>query len=176
MRLETERLVIRSAVATDAPALQRLFSDPDVRRWLPPGEPWTIERANEAIARRGALEREQGYAAWIVEKRDGEFIGSVALQKVERTGPEVELAYHYLPSAWGKGYGTEAATAVLAHGLDAVGLDEIIAICFPENIGSWRIMEKAGMQYVGTASYYGLVGLKKYVARRGEWGRSNGTA
>src|SRR5438093_8415381 len=110
MRLETERLVIRSAVASDAPGLQRLFSDPDVRRWLPPGEPWTIERANEAIARRTALEREQGYTAWI------------------------ELAYHYLPSAWGKGYGTEAATAVLAHGLGAVGLDEIIAICFPENI------------------------------------------
>jgi RimJ/RimL family protein N-acetyltransferase len=71
MRLETERLVIRSAVAADAPSLQRLFSDPEVRRYLPPGEPSTI----------------------------GEFIGSVALQKVERTGPEVELAYHYLPSA-----------------------------------------------------------------------------
>jgi len=170
VRLETERLVIRSTVAADAPQLQRLFSDPDVRRWLPPGEPWTIERANEAIARRIALEREQGYAPWIVEKKDGEFIGSVALQKVERTGPEVELAYHYLPSAWGKGYGTEAATAVLAHGLRTVGLDEVIAICFPDNIGSWRIMEKAGTRFVGTASYYGLVGLKKYVARRGEWG------
>src|SRR5438445_13623392 len=128
MRLETERLVIRSAVASDAPGLQGLFSDPDVRRWLPPSEPWTIERANEAIARRTALERDQGYTAWIVELKDGPFIGSVALQKVERTGPEVELAYHYLPSAWGKGYGTEAATAVLAHGLVAVARDEIIAL------------------------------------------------
>jgi [ribosomal protein S5]-alanine N-acetyltransferase len=176
VRLETERLVIRSAVAADAPDLQRLFSDPDVRRWLPPGEPWTIERANEAVVRRNALEKEQGYTAWIVEKNDSDFIGSVALQMVERTGPEIELAYHYLPSAWGKGYGTEAATTVLGHGLGALGLGEVIAICFPENIGSWRIMEKAGMRFVGTASYYGLVGLKKYVARRGEWGRSDGQA
>ena len=169
MKLETDRLVIRSAVATDAPSLQRLFSDPEVRRYLPPGEPWTLERATEAIARRIVLEKEQSYTAWIVETKAGEFIGSVALQKVERTGPEVELAYHYLPSAWGKGYGTEAAIDVLRHAFERVGLDEVIAICFPENIGSWRIMEKAGMQYVGTASYYGLVGLKKYVARRVEW-------
>jgi hypothetical protein len=36
-------------------------------------------------------------------------------------------------------------------------------------VGSWRIMEKAGMRFVGPASYYGLEGLKKYVAERGEW-------
>ena len=81
----------------------------------------------------------------------------------------MELAYHYLPSAWGKGYGSEAAAAVIAYGLSVLGLDRIIAICFPENIGSWRVMEKAGMRYVGTASYYGLEGLKKYEAERRSW-------
>jgi len=169
MRLETERLVIRSAVQSDAPSLQHLFSDPDVRRWLPVGEPWTLERAQQAIEARIAGERERGYAAWIVERKDGEFIGSCALQLVERKGPEVEIAYHYIPSAWGKGYGTEVAVAVLDHGFRAIGLERIIALAYPQNSGSWRIMEKAGMRSEGVANYYGIEGLKKYVADRDAW-------
>jgi RimJ/RimL family protein N-acetyltransferase len=172
VRLETERLVIRSVTPDDAPDFQRLFSDPDVRRYLPPGPPATLESARALVERRMQAEQERGYAGWHVSlKTTGEFVGSVALQPIERTGPEVELAYHYLPSAWNKGYGTEAARATLGYGFESCGLAQIIAICFPENIGSWRIMEKAGMSYVGTASYYGLTGLKKYVADRDTWGR-----
>jgi len=170
--LETERLIIRSVVREDAVHLQRLFSDPAVLRYLPPSPPATLETAKRSVERRMTVERERGYGAWMVElKSSSEFIGDVGLLLVEGTGPEIELAYHYLPSAWGKGYGTEAARAVLRHGFETCALEEIIAICIPENIGSWRIMEKAGMQYVGTASYYGLVGLKKYVANRATWGR-----
>jgi RimJ/RimL family protein N-acetyltransferase len=170
VRVETDRLVIRSAVLSDAAGLERLFSDPEVLRWLPPTTPWTRERAKQAVERRAQAERERGFSAWIVErKQDATFIGSCALQLVEGTGPEVELAYHYLPTEWGKGYGTEAAIAVLRYGLTELGLDQIIAICFPDNVGSWRVMEKAGMRFVGMASYYGLEGLKKYVADRGTW-------
>jgi len=63
----------------------------------------------------------------------------------------------------------EAAIAVLAHGLGPVGLDSIMALVVPENVGSWRVMEKVGMRYQGLADYYGLKGLKKYVAERGWW-------
>jgi RimJ/RimL family protein N-acetyltransferase len=72
---------------------------------------------------------------------------------------------------WNKGYATEAAIACLEYGLNNLHLDEIIAVCHPENIGSWRVMEKAGMAYLGTASYYGLAGLKKYAAQRDQWCR-----
>jgi len=172
VRLETERLVIRSVTPDDAPDFQRLYSDPEVRRFLPPGPPATLESARALVERRTQIERDRGFAGWHVSLRStGEFIGSVALQPIERTGPEVELAYHYLPHAWGKGYGTEAAKAILQYGFETCGLEQIIAICFAENIGSWRIMEKAGMTYVGLASYYGLTDLKKYVADRNSWGR-----
>ncbi len=43
-----------------------------------------------------------------------------------------------------------------------------MAVGLPENVGSWRVMEKAGMRYEGTSSYYGLEGLKKYTAER-DW-------
>jgi ribosomal-protein-alanine N-acetyltransferase len=84
-------------------------------------------------------------------------------------GSEVDLAYHFVSAAWGKGYATEAVTVVLAHALGPLGLDEVMAVAMPDNVGSWRVMEKAGMRYEGSASFYGLAGLKKYVAERSWW-------
>lgn len=45
----------------------------------------------------------------------------------------------------------------------------VIALCFPENVGSWRVMERAGLTYETTADYDGRTGLKKHVARRATW-------
>jgi RimJ/RimL family protein N-acetyltransferase len=45
-----------------------------------------------------------------------------------------------------------------------------MAVALPDNVGSWRVMEKAGMRYEGTANYYGFEGLKKYAAE-GYWWR-----
>ena len=171
MRIETERLVIRSWESSDAPLLLRLFGDPDVRRFLPPMPEPTLELMEASLGRRRAQERERGHSVWAVERRDtGEFIGDCGLMPVARVGPEIELAYHYVRSAWGHGYGTEAAIACLRRGFGPLHFDAVIAVVFPENIGSWRIMEKAGMYYVGlTDEYYGLSGLKKYVAERATW-------
>jgi [ribosomal protein S5]-alanine N-acetyltransferase len=169
VKLDTARLELRSATRGDAEFLWRLFSIPEVWRYLPPGPPFTRDRAEAGVERRMALEVERGFALMLVFRKDtGEFIGDAGLHEVPDSS-EVELAYHYLPSVWGRGYGTEAAVAILADTLGRLGLPRIIAICVPENVGSWRIMEKAGMRYVGLASYYGLEGLKKYVAERGDW-------
>lgn len=170
MRLETARLVIRSFDPSDAAGLLAVFGDPEVRRYLPPFPDPTLESMAKSVARRMAMERDHGHGLWAVERKDtGELIGDCGLMLVEGTGPEVEVAYHYKQSAWNQGYGTEAAVACLAHGFGPIGLDRVIAICFPENVGSWRVMEKAGMRYEGTADYYGLTGLKKYVAERSTW-------
>jgi RimJ/RimL family protein N-acetyltransferase len=169
-RLETARLIIRTFEPQDAEPWIAMVSDPEVRRFLPPGPVPTMETFQSAIERRHAMEREHGYAMWAVDvKETGAFVGQCGLQPVERTGPEVELAYHFNKASWNKGYATEAAIAVLAHGLGPIGLDRVIAVVVPENIGSWRVMEKAGMRYEGLATYYDMPGLKKYVAEREGW-------
>ena len=169
MRLETPRLVIRSFEPSDAEGMLAVFGDPEVRKYLPPFPDPTIESMGKSVARRMAMERDHGHGLWAVERKDtGELIGDCGLMLVEGTGPEVEIAYHYKQTAWNHGYGTEAAIACLAQGFGPVALEHVIAICFPENVGSWRVMEKAGMRYEGMASYYGLT-LKKYVADRATW-------
>jgi len=172
-RLETARLVIRSFEARDAVPWLAMVTDPEVRRFLPAGPPPTMEDFQRVLGERQAMERELGHAMWAVDdKTTGTFVGQCGLRPVdEGAGPEIDLAYHFTRASWNKGYGTEAAVAVLAHGFGPVGLGCIMAVVVPENVGSWRVMEKAGMRYVGLVDYYGMEGVKKYVAMR-EWWRS----
>lgn len=167
-RLETARLVIRTFEPEDAEPWLAMVSDPEVRRYLPPSPLPTPESFQRAIERRHALEHERGYAMWAVDaKYTGTFVGQCGVQPIADTS-EIELAYHFSPACWGKGYATEAATAVLAHALGPVGLERVIAVAIPENVPSWRVLEKIGMRYEGLADYHGLTGLKKYVAER-DW-------
>ena len=170
-RLETERLVIRTFEARDVGPWLAMVTDPEVRRFLPAGPAPTTELAVRIIGERQAMEREHGHAMWAVEdKTTGTFVGQCGLRPVdEGAGPEIDLAYHYTPASWNKGYATEAAIAVIGHGLGPVGLAAIMAVVVPENTGSWRVMEKAGMRYQGLVDYYGLKGLKKYIAAREWW-------
>jgi RimJ/RimL family protein N-acetyltransferase len=170
-RLETARLVIRTFESRDAEAWVAMVNDPEVVRFLPPRPDPMMETFAEVIEARHAMEREIGYAMWAVnEKTTGTFVGQCGIRPVdEGAGPEIDLAYHYIRASWNKGYATEAVIAVLGHGLGPVGLDRIMAVALLANVGSWRVMEKAGMRYQGLVNYYGLEGLKKYVAERDWW-------
>jgi [ribosomal protein S5]-alanine N-acetyltransferase len=169
---ETPRLRLRSLRPADAAAIFEMFSDPEVMRFIPPSpNPLTVDRVRRGILRRAAIERESGLTLWLVERKDtGETIGQSGFALVEGSGPDVEIAYHYAKRAWGQGYATEAATACLERGFGELGLERVIAICYPENTASWRVMEKAGMTFDGEGDYYGIR-MKRYVAARGTWRR-----
>lgn len=162
--METPRLVIRSFTQQDAPALhERVFGDPVAMRFIPRGASPSVDRTRASVERFMRHEQERGFSLWAVElKQTRELIGDCGLFAVQGVGPEVELAYHFGKRWWNNGYATEAATVCLARGFNECGLSEIIAICFPEHIASRRVMEKAGMKYVGPARYYDL-DLVKYV-------------
>jgi ribosomal-protein-alanine N-acetyltransferase len=169
VKLETDRLELRSATPADAPLLHSLFSDPEVLRYLPPGPVMTLEQAAAAIQRRMTLEAELGYAPLIVETKDHQtFVGSAGLLPGKGT-MDAELAYHLRSSAWGHGYASEAARAVLEFAFQKRKLDEVVGVAFPENQASWKVMEKIGMHFEGLARYHEIDGLRKYVAHRGTW-------
>ena len=82
----------------------------------------------------------------------GEDMPGVGLFPLNWEGPEIELAYHVVPSAWGRGYATEAAEALLAVAWEA-GLDHVVAVAMPGNVASRRVMEKLGMSFQGSTRY-----------------------
>jgi ribosomal-protein-alanine N-acetyltransferase len=173
-RFETQRLVVRTFEPRDSDAWIAMFSDPEVTRFIPAGPPRNSETFQTQMAARHAMEAELGYAIWAVEeKATGTFIGQCGLRPAAimdpSAGSEIDLAYHLTRASWNKGYASEAVVAVLRHGLETVVLERVMAVALPENVGSWRVMEKSGMRYEGIAAYYGMGGLKKYVAEHGWW-------
>jgi RimJ/RimL family protein N-acetyltransferase len=54
-----------------------------------------------------------------------------------------------MPTWYGKGYGFEAASAVLRYALEELHLPKVLGITLPSNEGSARILEKIGLNYMG---------------------------
>jgi len=74
--------------------------------------------------------------------------------------PDVEVGWHLGRFAWGNGYATEAARAMLDHADQTLKLPIVYAIIDPENVRSMRVTERLGMKPLGlTSRYYGKEAL-----------------
>ena len=80
-------------------------------------------------------------------------IGVVLFTDVYRK--KIEIGYVMHEKYWGKGYATEAARACLAAALGPLGLKRVVALAYPENAQSIRIMQKLGMRDTGMIDAYG---------------------
>lgn len=152
--LETDRLLLRRFTEADAELLVELDSDPEVMRYLGNGRP-TPRRVVELETLPRVLrqhDRLGGPAFWAAIERDtGEFLGWFELQPVGPARPdEAELGYRLRRPAWGKGYASEGARALVDRGFAEFGLQRIVATTMAVNTASRRVMEKAGLRYVRT--------------------------
>jgi RimJ/RimL family protein N-acetyltransferase len=95
-----------------------------------------------------------GYGLWAVEVAgNAPFIGFVGLAAPSFDAsftPCTEIGWRLAFDAWGHGYATEAARAVLRDGFTRVGLDEIVSFTATENVRSQRVMQRLGMRFSET--------------------------
>jgi [ribosomal protein S5]-alanine N-acetyltransferase len=151
--LQTKRLVIRPfEPERDAAALFELWGDEEAMRFVRPASA-SVEEVRERLE--GILEwNRSGWGLWALDEREGgRLAGTVGLFPLAREGPEIELAYHVVQSRWGRGYATEAGAALLEAAWRETDLDHVVAIAFPQNRASTRVMEKLGMIHEGSARY-----------------------
>jgi RimJ/RimL family protein N-acetyltransferase len=162
--LETDRFLIRPFVRSDTDAYARVVADPEVMRYLG-GRIHSYEEAEEYVAECIAMHEEFGYSRYAVLLKDsGEFIGFCGFAHFNG---ELDFGWRYERRYWGKGYGTEAATAVLARGVEVLRFPLIVAIAYPENGGSIRIMQKIGMEFDGYGELNGKR-VTRYVKTYGD--------
>ena len=83
-----------------------------------------------------------------MERASGRLVGEAGLQPLDG-GPDVELTYTLARAAWGRGYATEAARAVLRWAFAGLLLPRVEAVADPGNHASLRVLEKAGMVPLG---------------------------
>jgi len=146
----TARLQLRPITSDDAPLLFELDSDPEVMRWLSGGPGTPLSTIQETVLPGFlSLPAEQGFGCWLVFEREcAEFLGWVSLRPGQAREAGGELGYRFRRTAWGHGFATEAARAVLTHAFESAGLARVFGTTYEANLGSRRVMEKLGMVLV----------------------------
>lgn len=154
--LLTERLLLRPPEIGDSESIAKLHGDPAVMRFIDVGEPVPAD----VVLRRDLgwilADYGEGIGYWIGVERVGErTVGWFGLRPLAHSPLEVELGYRLDPEFWGRGLATEAAIALVEHAFDSAGVQRVFATTMVANVGSWKVMEKAGLMHHRTWFYGG---------------------
>lgn len=146
--LETDRLNLRRLSTEDAEFILELLNDPAFLRFIGDKGVRTLEDARNYILN-GPMEMyaRLGFGLYLTELKESSIpIGICGLIKRD-TLEDVDIGFAFLPQFCSKGYGYEAAAAVMAYGTDVLGLRRIVAITSRDNVTSGRLLEKLGLQF-----------------------------
>ena len=148
VELWTERLILRRYRPEDADDLYRyLGTDPSMVQysgWNPYATP---EMAQDTVRRFiDSYDDEHSYS-WIMDT-DDVIVGTIGAY--DYTGDQIEVGFSVVPGWQGRGLATEALKKVLEYLTENEGILCVIAWCAAENVGSKRVLEKAGMKLVRT--------------------------
>jgi ribosomal-protein-alanine N-acetyltransferase len=148
--LDTPRLRLRAPIAADVPALFSIFSDPETMRyWSRPAMTDVAEAA--ALLHDVWRHAEAGTLfQWGVALRgDDRVIGTCTLFRIDRVHRRAELGYILRRDHWGRGFASEALTAIIGHAFGALELHRLEADVDPRNTGSIRLIERMGFKREG---------------------------
>ncbi|MGG1943899.1 GNAT family N-acetyltransferase [Trinickia sp. NRRL B-1857] len=167
--LDTPRLLIRGRTLDDLEACLAMDRDPEVTRFVK--GPWS-----DPVEHRRFLEFRitrpypPGLGYWSIRERAAPevFLGWVMLIPDHGVGPEIEIGWRLVRTAWGRGIASEAAQALATHALDTVKLPRVIADIDPENKASRAVAEKIGMRLAALVGERDGETVARYRLERGE--------
>jgi ribosomal-protein-alanine N-acetyltransferase len=146
--ITTPRLALRDFLEDDWSAVHDYAADLDVVRYMPWGpnsEEETRAFVERAIAAASAEPR-TSFEFAVTLADTGRLIGGCGIRIASRSHRSADMGYCLRKDAWGRGYATEAAAAVLGFGFDVLNSHRVFATCDTENLASARVLEKLGMR------------------------------
>lgn len=151
MELRTSRLLLRQFRDSDLEPLIAMGTDPVVMKHFV--SLMTREQTEAMYGRIKEHWEKNGFGVFAVEipgvTEFAGFIGLIYPRFEASFTPCIEILWRLIPSVHNKGYCTEAAIACIEWGLHVKGFEEILSFAVPQNIPSWRVMEKSGMTRIG---------------------------
>ncbi len=150
MNIQTDRLLLRPWAESEAEGFFELMQDEGVHRFQITDYRQQSLRTAQAWVRENLVRQRETQlgkcGVWV--KSTNELIGMGGLTPWDETGESlVDLTYRLRTAAWGKGFGSEVATALIRHGFEDLGLSQITATITPDNIPSIRLAEKLGFKF-----------------------------
>ena len=152
MRIETERLIIRPFTMNDIAAIYKIVSDPEVMRYLP-DDVTSLDELKEIFEwlldcyEKNTPENLIKLTEGVIWKEAGTLIGWCGLGPLDFNPDEIEIFFGLAREYWNRGIAFEVALDMLRYGFEEIGLDRIVAVADPENIGSVKLIEKLGLKF-----------------------------
>jgi RimJ/RimL family protein N-acetyltransferase len=172
-------LVLEPVDTTNARELWRILGAPDLRRYQDIPRLRAEEFERQVRSRPRVLQPQvTGRFEWLVRRSEPpQSIGWVSLRVNDRAPDIGEIGYSLIEEARGRGYATEALTAVVDESFAASDLGELQACCVPENAASRAVLDRTGFGEVrllrGGAMIRGRhVDVVLYSLARGQWHRA----
>lgn len=142
---QTPRLIVREFLPEELETYLAHFNDERVTQYIP--KRTRDERVNIFNKALANYQLTKKLGIWGIFNADnGEFIGSCLLRAFNEEPGVIELGYSMDHKYWGKGIGSEMGLAMVQYGFLDADIDEIVAVTELENIGSQRVLEKAGLK------------------------------
>ena len=148
--LETECIILREIVGSDAEFILDLLNQPSFIKYIGDRNVRTLQDSSEFIENRYRKSyRDFGYGLYVVElKETNTPIGICGFVKRDSL-PDTDIGFAFLPQFCGKGYALESAKAVMKYGRDVLNLKRVLAITSQDNESSGRLLEKIGFKFEG---------------------------
>jgi RimJ/RimL family protein N-acetyltransferase len=146
--IETPRLILRRWRDGDREPFAAMSADPQVMDWLGQA-PMTPEESDARIDRFEAQFEQLGHGFFALERKaEGAFLGFIALAPIPLGPPRpegYEIGWRLARPAWGHGFATEAAVALLDFGFERLKLPEIVSFTARTNLRSQAVMQRIGL-------------------------------
>jgi aminoglycoside 6'-N-acetyltransferase len=146
--IRTERLVLRVLEPSDAPAVHAWMGDPEVARYQL-YEPRSLDVVEEKVAEYAQARRlaEKGDYIQPAIVVDDEVVGAMYLTIASLDDATAEIGWALRADRQGRGYATEAATALLDLAFGPLGMHRVVAELDPRNLASVALCERLGMRH-----------------------------
>lgn len=152
IKLQTTRLLLEPITIADLKNIHRLHSLPEVDKYNTLGIPESLDETKSTITEwieKNNDEKNNNFTFKIELRGNKDFIGLISLNLGKPKFKIAEVWYKLHSDFWNKGYATESLSRILEFGFNELNLHRIEAGCAVENIGSIRVLEKAGMTREG---------------------------
>ena len=146
---ETDRLILRTIDESDAAEQYRVLNTPNVMARLGGTKELHEIEAKHAKAMQWYATRGFSFLM-LIEKDSGELVGHAGIKLVDNelapNQGDHEIGWLIREDRWRRGYAWEAMVAVIDWAFGRVGAPHVVALTSEANIGSWKLMEKLGME------------------------------
>ncbi len=143
-------VTLRRVQTDDVPMILAMEADPAVMRHSTGVKPATDARRQELLAWLREPTSDIGHWTVLV---DGAAVGWISLVPLV-DGGRLQLAYRLCRAAWGQGYATLAGQLLCDYAWRALDVPELVAVVWPDNHASVRVLEKLGFAFSAYERHY----------------------